>query len=176
MRVLDYCAGGGGKALAMAARAPMAIVAHDADPRRMADLPARAARAGAGIEIASRAELAAEPPFDLVLVRRALFRLGHLAAEPGCQVAADPGGLARLTALQDQIVDAARPHLRPGGRLAYMTCSLLADENDARVEARVDTAPGWYGSNAADAGCPGRTATVSSSRSFGWAPDLATIG
>ncbi len=45
-RVLDYCCGGGGKALAMAARAKIKLVAHDADPRRMRDVPARAARAG----------------------------------------------------------------------------------------------------------------------------------
>ena len=52
MRVLDYCAGGGGKALALAAACPEAeIHAHDADPARLRDLPVRAARAGAEIAL-----------------------------------------------------------------------------------------------------------------------------
>ena len=48
-RILDLCAGGGGKALALAARGPGQVFAHDADPARMRDLPARTARAGARI-------------------------------------------------------------------------------------------------------------------------------
>src|SRR5690606_25692071 len=50
-RVLDYCAGAGGKTLAMAARTRAAWFAHDADARRMRDLPERAERAGAAVTI-----------------------------------------------------------------------------------------------------------------------------
>ena len=61
--ILDYCAGGGGKSLALAGRFPNAgIVAHDAFPQRMKDIPARAERAGTQIKIANRPEGA----FDLV--------------------------------------------------------------------------------------------------------------
>ena len=62
-RVLDYCAGGGGKALAMAARLRGPVVAHDADPARMADIPARARRAAARIDL----DAAPSGGFDLVL-------------------------------------------------------------------------------------------------------------
>ncbi len=63
MRVLDYCAGGGGKTLAMAAKVNGTIVAHDADTRRMKDLPSRAERAGASVKTVAQPE----GHFDLVL-------------------------------------------------------------------------------------------------------------
>ena len=63
-RVLDYCAGGGGKVLAMAARCRGTWFAHDADPRRMADLPARAERAGVPVRRITTPEAAALGPFD----------------------------------------------------------------------------------------------------------------
>ena len=56
MAVLDMCAGGGGKTLAMGARARLDLFAHDAEPRRMADLPARAQRAGVAVTIEDRTE------------------------------------------------------------------------------------------------------------------------
>ena len=70
MTVLDYCAGGGGKTLALAAalRGQGRLMAWDVNPRRMADLPERARRAGAEVRILSDAECAALGPVcDLVL-------------------------------------------------------------------------------------------------------------
>ena len=71
MTVLDYCAGGGGKTLALAAamQGRGRLLAWDANPRRMADLPERARRAGAEVRILTDAECAAlKPVCDLVLV------------------------------------------------------------------------------------------------------------
>ncbi|MDO5706073.1 MAG: RsmB/NOP family class I SAM-dependent RNA methyltransferase, partial [Paracoccus sp. (in: a-proteobacteria)] len=62
-RVLDYCAGGGGKALALAGRAAVRMTAYDADPARMRDLPTRADRAGVRIAVTGRPE----GMFDLVV-------------------------------------------------------------------------------------------------------------
>ena len=56
MRVLDHCAGGGGKTLAMAARAGLTLYAHDIAPRRMADLPERARRAGITVTLTDKPE------------------------------------------------------------------------------------------------------------------------
>ncbi|MDP5322775.1 MAG: RsmB/NOP family class I SAM-dependent RNA methyltransferase, partial [Paracoccaceae bacterium] len=67
MRVLDYCAGGGGKSLALAARGAAAVFAHDANPRRMIDLIARAKRAGTPIKVLDTAALEGEGPFEMVL-------------------------------------------------------------------------------------------------------------
>ena len=64
MRVLDYCAGGGGKSLAIAARAKVDLFAHDAAPHRMKDLPQRANRAGANVAILDPEVLSESGPFD----------------------------------------------------------------------------------------------------------------
>ena len=65
-RVLDYCAGGGGKALAFADQSEAAVYAHDIAPQRMRDLPERAGRAGVEITILTRNEAQRLAPFDLV--------------------------------------------------------------------------------------------------------------
>ena len=67
-RILDYCAGGGGKSLAMADRHAATYHAHDAAPGRMVDLPIRAARAGVRIEPKDQASLKHESAYDVVLV------------------------------------------------------------------------------------------------------------
>ncbi|KQB17227.1 RsmB/NOP family class I SAM-dependent RNA methyltransferase [Rhodobacter capsulatus] len=135
-RVLDYCAGGGGKALALAAAHPGArITAHDIDPGRMKDIPPRAARAGARIALAAPGKVAGV--FDLVLVDAPCSGSGTWRRTPEAKWRLTPARLAELTALQDQILDRAAAHVAPGGQLLYMTCSLLSAENDARLSAFV---------------------------------------
>jgi len=130
--VLDFCAGGGGKSLALAA-AGARVVAHDAEARRMADLPARAARAGARLRIAAPGTVAGR--FDLVVADVPCSGSGSWRRDPAGKWRLTPDRLAALTATQDAILDAAARHVRPGGRLAYMTCSLLEAENGERLAA-----------------------------------------
>lgn len=131
-RVLDYCAGGGGKALALAAAHPGArITAHDIDPGRMKDIPPRAARAGARIAQAGPGKVSGV--FDLVLVDAPCSGSGTWRRTPEAKWRLTPVRLAELTALQDQILARAAGHVAPGGQLLYMTCSLLSAENDARI-------------------------------------------
>src|SRR5690606_20696234 len=126
--VLDYCAGGGGKALALAAQGAGRVVAHDAKPARMADLPARAERGGAAIELAAGA--GARPVrFVLVVADVPCSGSGTWARDPDARWRLGPGDLAQLAGVQAEILDAARACLHPGGRLAYMTCSVLRAEN-----------------------------------------------
>lgn len=133
MRVLDYCAGGGGKALALAARAPAArIEAHDVDPGRMRDIPARAARAGARIATVAPGKLGRE--YDLVLVDAPCSGSGTWRRTPEAKWRLTPGRLEELCALQGQILREAAARVAPGGRLLYMTCSLLSVENTAQAE------------------------------------------
>lgn len=138
-RVLDYCAGGGGKTLAMAARARLQIEAHDADPRRMRDLPARAQRAG--VEVA----LTRTPhgPFDLVLADAPCSGSGSWRRDPEGKWALTPARLAELQAIQAEVMDRAAVLVAEGGVLAYATCSLLAGENEAQVGAFRQRHPGW---------------------------------
>jgi len=132
-RALDYCAGGGGKALALAALG-WRVTAHDAEPRRMADLPDRAARAGVAVEIAGAEALAAQAPFDLVLSDAPCSGSGAWRRQADARWRLNPEGLDALVTLQDTVLGAAAAHVAPGGWLAYATCSLLRRENEDRVD------------------------------------------
>ena len=129
--------------LAIAALSEASLTAHDADPARMRDLPARAARAGVTIARRSTAELAAAPPFDAVLVDAPCSGSGTWRRDPEAKWRLTPERLATLEALQAQILDETAGLLRPGGRLVYMTCSLLASENEAQVAGFLAARPGW---------------------------------
>ncbi|MEO1950620.1 RsmB/NOP family class I SAM-dependent RNA methyltransferase, partial [Thioclava sp.] len=131
-RVLDYCAGGGGKALALAAACPEAqIAAHDIDAGRMRDLPTRAKRAGAKVTL--RAPGDPGTGYDIVLVDAPCSGSGTWRRTPDAKWRLSAARLAELVALQSEILDAARDLVAPGGRLVYMTCSLLAVENGAQI-------------------------------------------
>ena len=140
-RVLDFCAGGGGKTLALAARLSGPVHAHDAEPRRMADLPARAARAGAEVQMLSRPGLAA--PFDLVLCDVPCSGSGAWRRDPDAKWRLTPERLSDLVAVQDAILDRAAGLVGQGGSLAYVTCSVLRDENEARTGAFLELSTGW---------------------------------
>jgi 16S rRNA (cytosine967-C5)-methyltransferase len=141
LRVLDYCAGGGGKLLAMAARAPGTYTAHDADPARLRDLPARAARAGVAVQIVSPG--AAPDAQDLVLVDAPCSGSGTWRRTPEAKWRLTPARLHALVKMQAQILDTAAELVAPSGVLGYMTCSLLEAENTAQVQAFLHRHPGW---------------------------------
>ena len=137
-RVLDYCAGGGGKALALAAAmgGEGEVIAHDVDPARMQDIPPRAARAGARIApLPGPVPESARHGFDLVFADAPCSGSGAWRRNPDAKWSFAPEALARLTALQDEVLASAARFVRPGGRLVYATCSLLEEENGARLRA-----------------------------------------
>ncbi|MBV7393058.1 RsmB/NOP family class I SAM-dependent RNA methyltransferase [Mameliella sediminis] len=138
--VLDFCAGGGGKALAMAARMQGGpVFAHDAAPRRMVDLPARAARAGADIRLVH------DPrgPFDLVLCDVPCSGSGSWRRAPEGKWRLTEDRLAELCRIQAEIMDQASQMVAPGGVLGFATCSVLHEENADQVSAFLDRTPGW---------------------------------
>lgn len=141
MRVLDYCAGGGGKSLAMAAKAKVSLVAHDADPRRMRDLPVRARRAGAQIKIVEN--LSSFDTYDLILTDVPCSGSGSWRRDPQGKWALTPERLAVLTGMQSEILDRAAPMVAPGGDLAYVTCSVLLEENETQIAAFLSRHAGW---------------------------------
>lgn len=131
-RVLDYCAGGGGKSLALAGRqSGIRVFAHDAEPGRMADLPDRAKRAGIRIEQVS----VPEGEFELVVADVPCSGSGTWRRTPDAKWRLTPVKLQQLTEIQSEILDEAAKFVAPGGHLAYMTCSLLEAENIQNVEA-----------------------------------------
>lgn len=143
IRVLDYCAGGGGKILALAAATDGTWYAHDADPARMKDLPARAARAGATVTCLSTRAVAAEAPYDLVLCDVPCSGSGTWRRAPDAKWRLGPDRLATLIGLQADILQQAAGLVGPGGVLAYSTCSILREENEAQIENFAEKTDGW---------------------------------
>lgn len=141
MAVLDHCAGGGGKTLAMAARAGLQLFAHDAEVRRMADLPARAARAGVRVKITENPENTA--PYDLILTDVPCSGSGSWRRDPEGKWAFTAERLATLLSIQAGIMDRAAAMVRAGGALGYATCSLLEAENAAQVAGFLTRHPDW---------------------------------
>jgi 16S rRNA (cytosine967-C5)-methyltransferase len=143
-KILDFCAGGGGKALAMAARTEARILAHDAQPARMKDLAARAARADVGITQVATTQLDAEAPFDLILCDAPCSGSGAWRRAPEGKWALTPERLAELTDIQDAILARVAPLVADRGILAYATCSVLRTENEDRVAAFLATHLDWH--------------------------------
>lgn len=141
MKVLDHCAGGGGKTLAMAARARLKLLAHDANPRRMADLPERAKRAGVSVTLTERPEGGA--PYDLVLVDAPCSGSGSWRRDPEGKWRLTAEALDRVLGTQAAILDRVAPMVKADGWLAYATCSMLERENRGQVRAFLARHPEW---------------------------------
>ena len=146
MKVLDYCAGGGGKSLALYAEThgKGGLIAHDIATVRMNDLPARASRAGARITIAGpgHAELK-ERGFDLVFVDAPCSGTGSWRRTPDAKWRLSEGVFEKLETLQAEILDKAATFVRDGGTLCYATCSMLACENSDQVDAFLKRTSGF---------------------------------
>jgi 16S rRNA (cytosine967-C5)-methyltransferase len=140
--VLDYCAGGGGKALALAAAMGGAgrVIAHDVDARRMKDLPARAERAGARVEIMPALPGRLRGACDLVFVDAPCSGTGAWRRNPDGKWTLTMAEVEALAALQRRIIAEAAAFVAPGGRMIYATCSLLRVENE---DALIAAPSGW---------------------------------
>ncbi len=143
-RILDYCAGGGGKTLALAAKYTAAkIVAHDKAADRMRDLPARAARAGVDVHTVSTIAPDTSGAFDLVLLDVPCSGSGSWRRAPEAKWRLTPEKLEDLRREQSKILETGSAYVAPGGTLAYATCSILTSENQAQVDQFLATRPGW---------------------------------
>ena len=129
--VLDYCAGGGGKALHLAASGAARVVAHDANPDRMRDIPVRAVRGGHKISVSQ----SPKGQFDCVLLDVPCSGSGAWRRQPEAKWRLTPERLAELNGIQDEILQEAVKHVSEDGVLAYVTCSFLRPENDERIDA-----------------------------------------
>jgi 16S rRNA (cytosine967-C5)-methyltransferase len=142
--VVDLCAGAGGKTLALAALMGNRgrIYATDLDSRRLAPLHERLSRSGASIvDIRIPRSRGHEPleelagRIDLVLVDAPCTGSGTWRRNPDAKWRVRPGALAERIKDQAQVLDRAAKLVRPGGRIAYITCSILPEENDEAVSA-----------------------------------------
>ncbi|HEX5128388.1 MAG TPA: RsmB/NOP family class I SAM-dependent RNA methyltransferase, partial [Usitatibacter sp.] len=141
--VVDFCAGAGGKTLQMGAAMGSTgrLYAFDVSDKRLANLGPRLKRSGLSNVFPQRISSENDPKvkrlrgkIDRVLVDAPCTGLGTLRRNPDLKVRQNAEGLAELNAKQRAILDAAASLLKPGGRLVYGTCSLLAEENEEIVK------------------------------------------
>ncbi|GLK55440.1 16S rRNA (cytosine967-C5)-methyltransferase [Methylopila capsulata] len=143
MQVVDFCAGAGGKTLALAATMDNRgqIYAHDNDVRRLSPLHDRAERAGVrNMQVRAprgEADVLADlvGRADLVLIDAPCTGAGTWRRNPDAKWRLKPAALEARIAEQDAVLAAAAPLVKPGGRLVYVTCSVLAEENEDRLAA-----------------------------------------
>jgi 16S rRNA (cytosine967-C5)-methyltransferase len=143
--VVDACAGAGGKSLGIAAALAGRgkLLALDVDAQKLAELRRRAKRAGAvnvqAIELAEAGELpeaalGLQGKVDRLLVDAPCTGTGVLRRNPETRLRLKPDAASRLAETQRAIVERMLPLLAPGGRLIFVTCSLLAAEGEQLLD------------------------------------------
>jgi 16S rRNA (cytosine967-C5)-methyltransferase len=150
-KLLDLCAGAGGKSLALAAAAPeTTILATDSNRGRLSKLAPRAERAGATIEtqlLSPPNELPALEGWrgkaDLVLVDAPCSGSGTWRRNPEGRWRLTPERLDRLVAAQRRLLEIAAELVRPGGRLVYAVCSLLSREGAGQIDDFLSRRSSW---------------------------------
>jgi 16S rRNA (cytosine967-C5)-methyltransferase len=150
-QVVDLCAGAGGKTLALAARMENRgqIYATDLDKRRLAPIHARLERAGVrNVQVRTPrgqenllTDLANH--IDLVLIDAPCTGTGTWRRNPDAKWRVRPGALAIRLAEQRGALDRAATLVKRGGRICYVTCSLLAEENEDQVRTFLDRQRGF---------------------------------
>ena len=131
-RVLDYCAGGGGKSLALAARSGSKIFAHDISTARMAEIAPRAARGGHDIEVIAPQDLAKSAKFETVVCDLPCSGSGAWRRSPEGKWSLTPKDLEAFVRLQRDIIAKSITYLAPNGCLALITCSIFEAENQGQ--------------------------------------------
>src|SRR3954454_7501155 len=155
MRVVDFCAGAGGKTLALAARMQNRgkLIACDVSAWRLERAGTRLRRAG--ISNVERRVLSTERDlwvkrhgpkgkeggFDRVFVDAPCLGIGSWRRNPDAKWRMGPNDLAELVVRQRDILASAARLVKPGGRLVYATCSLLREENEDQAEAFLAASP-----------------------------------
>lgn len=152
-QVIDLCAGAGGKTLALAAAMQNrgTLIACDTDRARLSRLAPRAERAGATmietllLNPEREADALADwrDRADAVLVDAPCSGTGTWRRNPEARWRLSEAQLARYVGLQARLLDVAAGLVRPGGRLVYVTCSLLDREGADQAEAFLARHPGW---------------------------------
>ncbi|MEL7130686.1 MAG: RsmB/NOP family class I SAM-dependent RNA methyltransferase, partial [Pseudomonadota bacterium] len=157
-QVLDYCAGGGGKTLAMAAAlgGKGQIHAYDIDGRRLSALIPRLKRSGAHnvqlVHPRDPDQLASlKGMMDVVFVDAPCTGTGTWRRRPDSKWRLKEAALSKRQTEQDAILAAASQYVKPGGRLVYATCSFLVEEDEDRVDTFLDAHAAFKQTSAAQA-------------------------
>ena len=150
-QVIDLCAGAGGKTLALAAmmKGKGRLIATDADKRQLAPIHERLSRAGVHNAEVRAPKGAADPvadlgpTSDLVVIDAPCTGTGTWRRNPDAKWRMRPGALEIRLKGQLEVLDRAAGLVRPGGRIAYITCSVLAEENGDQIKAFLGRHPAF---------------------------------
>src|ERR1700704_2007549 len=150
-QVIDLCAGAGGKTLALAAmmQGKGRLIATDHDKRQLAPLHERLSRAGIHNADVRTPKGDSDPladihaSADLVVIDAPCTGTGTWRRNPDAKWRMRPGALEVRLKDQAEVLDRAAALVKPGGRIAYITCSVLPPENGAQVRSFVDRHPGF---------------------------------
>ena len=148
-QVLDLCAGAGGKTLALAAAMENKgqLYATDDDKRRLAPIHDRLTRSGArNVQVRTPKSVGTELDdlagrIDLLLIDAPCTGTGAWRRNPDAKWRIRPGALEIRTKEQTEVLDRAVPLLKSGGRIAYVTCSVLDEENGVQVRSFIARHP-----------------------------------
>lgn len=157
MKIVDFCAGAGGKTLALAATMENTgrIIACDVSESRLKRARQRLKRAGAFLaepkvlsserdKWVKRRASKFDGGFERVLIDAPCTGTGTWRRNPDQKWKLTPEDLAALAEKQSAILDSAARLVGPGGRLIYVTCSVLREENEERIEAFLATRPDFF--------------------------------
>ncbi len=134
-KIIDYCCGAGGKSLLLGAilNNKGIIFAHDINPKRMENLKPRAERLDIkNIQLVS--ELKPQDKYDRFIIDAPCSGSGTWRRSPDAKYRLTPKQLKAIEQAQEEILEIAVKHLTPNGKIIYMTCSVLPEENELRIE------------------------------------------
>jgi 16S rRNA (cytosine967-C5)-methyltransferase len=145
-QVIDLCAGAGGKTLALAAmmQGKGRLIATDDDKRQLAPIHERLSRAGVHNAEVRTPKGEANPladiraSADLVVIDAPCTGTGTWRRNPDAKWRMRPGALEVRLKDQAEVLDRAASMVKPGGRIAYITCSVLVPENGEQVRAFIE--------------------------------------
>ena len=140
--ILDYCAGAGGKTLALADYFKECVYAHDGMPKRLRALKARTKRAGAEVILINGNSLK-RAQYGLVFADVPCSGSGTWRRNPAGKWRLQADELKDLVALQYSILTKSQQYLRSGGLLVYATCSVLKHENYDQIKRFLIEYPRW---------------------------------
>jgi len=168
-RVLDACAAPGGKSAHILETAAVDLLALDRDPARLPRLRENLSRLGLKADV--RSGDGGNPTawwdgnaFDRILLDAPCSATGIIRRQPDIKLHRRAADIDALAATQVRLLDALWPLLKPGGRLVYATCSMLAAENARQIEAFLQRQPhgqllspqlGWHAAGAGEQNLPG---------------------
>lgn len=134
-KIIDYCCGGGGKSLFLGAILKNCgkIFAHDKNPQRMSGLEERSKRLKI-TNIAKINSLKENDAFDRFIIDAPCSGSGTWRRSPDAKYRLTPKQLEGIKQAQTEILDIAAAHIAENGRIIYMTCSVLPEENEEQIK------------------------------------------